>query len=115
MLHKNYDRNGSVEKKILVVNLKGFGAKTNWLAVNHQSQSDSDSLTLNEDSLQWIRGVRIAYKILVWDPLGSRSLANPGRYEDAVNTLFGNWEVRMRGGWKRLLMLFRSGCQRCWT
>jgi hypothetical protein len=29
MLHKNYDRNGSVEKKILVVNLKGFGAKTN--------------------------------------------------------------------------------------
>jgi hypothetical protein len=35
--HKNYDRKGSVEKKNLVVNLKGLGAKTNRLAVNRQS------------------------------------------------------------------------------
>jgi hypothetical protein len=40
VLHKNYDRKGSVAKKkkiSLVVNLKGLGAKTNWLAVNRQS------------------------------------------------------------------------------
>jgi hypothetical protein len=29
MLHKNYDRKGSVAKKSLVVILKGLGAKTN--------------------------------------------------------------------------------------
>jgi hypothetical protein len=29
MLHTDYDRKGSVEKKSLVVNLKGLGAKTN--------------------------------------------------------------------------------------
>jgi hypothetical protein len=29
MLHKDYDRKGSVENKPLVVNLKGLGAKTN--------------------------------------------------------------------------------------
>jgi hypothetical protein len=29
MLHKDYDRNGSVEKISLVVSLKGLGAKTN--------------------------------------------------------------------------------------
>jgi hypothetical protein len=34
MLHKNYDFKLSVEKKILVVNLKGLVAKTNGLAVN---------------------------------------------------------------------------------
>jgi hypothetical protein len=27
MLHKDYDRKGSAEKKSLVVGLKGFGAK----------------------------------------------------------------------------------------
>jgi hypothetical protein len=38
VLHKDYDRNGSVEeKKSLVVSLKGLGAKTNLLAVNRQS------------------------------------------------------------------------------
>jgi hypothetical protein len=37
MLHKDYDDNGSVEKKILVVSLKGLGAKTSWLALNRQS------------------------------------------------------------------------------
>jgi hypothetical protein len=39
MLHKDYDFKGSVEheKKTLVVNLKGLGAKMNQLAVNHQS------------------------------------------------------------------------------
>jgi hypothetical protein len=37
MLHKGYDRKGSVEKKILVVNLKGLGAKTNCLPENCQS------------------------------------------------------------------------------
>jgi hypothetical protein len=38
MLHKDYDRKGSVEKiKSLVVNLKGLGAKTNLLVVNRQS------------------------------------------------------------------------------
>jgi hypothetical protein len=36
MLHKDYNCKGSVEKKSLVVNLKGFGAKINWLAVNRQ-------------------------------------------------------------------------------
>jgi hypothetical protein len=29
MLHKGYDRKGSVEKKSLVVNLKGLGTKMN--------------------------------------------------------------------------------------
>jgi hypothetical protein len=29
VLHKDYDRKGSVEKKSLVVSLKGLGAKTN--------------------------------------------------------------------------------------
>jgi hypothetical protein len=29
MFHNDYDSNGSVEKKSLVVNLKGLGAKTN--------------------------------------------------------------------------------------
>jgi hypothetical protein len=29
MLHKDYDRKGSVKKKALVVILKGLGAKTN--------------------------------------------------------------------------------------
>jgi hypothetical protein len=37
MLHKDHDRKGSVAKKSLVVILKGFGAKANWLAVNRQS------------------------------------------------------------------------------
>jgi hypothetical protein len=36
MLHKDYGRRGSFEKKPLVVNLKGLGAKTNWLPVNRQ-------------------------------------------------------------------------------
>jgi hypothetical protein len=43
MLLKDYDRKGSFEKKSFVVNFKGLGVKTNSLAVNHQSQSDSDS------------------------------------------------------------------------
>jgi hypothetical protein len=43
MLHKDYDRKGSV-KKYLVVGLKGLDAKTNWLAVNCQSPDfDLDS------------------------------------------------------------------------
>jgi hypothetical protein len=29
MLHKNYNRKCSIEKKLLAVNLKGLGAKTN--------------------------------------------------------------------------------------
>jgi hypothetical protein len=29
MLHKDYDRKGSVEEKTLVVDLKGLGAKKN--------------------------------------------------------------------------------------
>jgi hypothetical protein len=37
MLHKDYNRKCSGQKKILVVGLKGFGTKTNWLAVNRQS------------------------------------------------------------------------------
>jgi hypothetical protein len=32
MLHKDYDRKCS-EKNLLVVSLKGLGAKTNWLAL----------------------------------------------------------------------------------
>jgi hypothetical protein len=43
MLRKDYDRKGSVAKKSLVVSLKGFDAKTNWLAGNRQSLSNSDS------------------------------------------------------------------------
>jgi hypothetical protein len=43
MLHKDYDRKGSVEENSLVVSLKGLGAKTNCLAVNRQSLSNSDS------------------------------------------------------------------------
>jgi hypothetical protein len=37
MLHKDYDREGSVEKKSFIVSLKGLDAKMNWLAVNRQS------------------------------------------------------------------------------
>jgi hypothetical protein len=38
------DRKGSVaKKKTLVVILKILGAKTNWLVVNGQSQSNCDS------------------------------------------------------------------------
>jgi hypothetical protein len=37
MLHKDYDSKGSVEKKSLVVILKGLGANMNWFAVNRQS------------------------------------------------------------------------------
>jgi hypothetical protein len=37
MLHKGYDRKGSVEKKSLVLILIGLGAKTKCLAVNRQS------------------------------------------------------------------------------
>jgi hypothetical protein len=33
MLHKEYDRKGSVKKITLVVKFKGLGAKTNCLAV----------------------------------------------------------------------------------
>jgi hypothetical protein len=43
MLHKDYDRKGSVEKKTVVVNLKELGAKVNWLTVNCESYSNSDS------------------------------------------------------------------------
>jgi hypothetical protein len=42
ILHRDYDHKGSVEKKSLVVSLKGLGAKTNWLAVNRQPQSNFD-------------------------------------------------------------------------
>jgi hypothetical protein len=42
MLHKNYDRKGSVAKETLVVSLEGLGAKTNWLEVNRQSYITSD-------------------------------------------------------------------------
>jgi hypothetical protein len=49
-----------LQKKILVVILKGLGAKTNCFAVNRQSQSDSDS---DSDSELWLdpvwRGVGI--------------------------------------------------------
>jgi hypothetical protein len=37
MLHKDYYRKSSVEKKNLVVSLKGLDAKTKWLTVNRQS------------------------------------------------------------------------------
>jgi hypothetical protein len=37
MLHKGYYCRSSVEKKILVVGLKGLDAKMNWLPVNRQS------------------------------------------------------------------------------
>jgi hypothetical protein len=37
MLHKDYNRKGSAEKKSLVVNLEGLVAETIRLAVNRQS------------------------------------------------------------------------------
>jgi hypothetical protein len=37
MLRKDYDRKCLVEKKLLVVILKGLVTKTNWLAVNRYS------------------------------------------------------------------------------
>jgi hypothetical protein len=37
MLHKDYDRKGSVEEESLVVSLKGLDAKMKWLVVNRQS------------------------------------------------------------------------------
>jgi hypothetical protein len=37
MLHKDYESKYPVEKKMLVVSLKGLVAKTNRLAVNSQS------------------------------------------------------------------------------
>jgi hypothetical protein len=45
MLHKDYDHKGSVEKN-LVVSLKELGARTNWSAVNLQSQSNSNTIYL---------------------------------------------------------------------
>jgi hypothetical protein len=36
-LYKGYGRRYLIGKKNLAVNLKGLGAKTNWLAVNRQS------------------------------------------------------------------------------
>jgi hypothetical protein len=42
MLHKDYYRRSSVEKKMLVVGLKGLDAKTNRLAVNRQSLRNFD-------------------------------------------------------------------------
>jgi hypothetical protein len=45
MLHKDYDRKGSVEKKIMVVGIKVLDGKKNWLAVNRQLWSNSDSDT----------------------------------------------------------------------
>jgi hypothetical protein len=40
MLHKDQYRKISIEKKTLVVSLKGPDAKTNWLAANPQSQNN---------------------------------------------------------------------------
>jgi hypothetical protein len=37
MLHKGYDRKGSVAKKTVVVILKRLATNTNWLAVIRQS------------------------------------------------------------------------------
>jgi hypothetical protein len=45
-LHKDYDRNGSVAKQILIVSLEGLGAKTNWLEVT----SDFDSVRVESES-----------------------------------------------------------------
>jgi hypothetical protein len=42
-----------LQKTSLIVSLKGSGAKTNWLAVNHQSLSNSDS---DSDSDSWGTG-----------------------------------------------------------
>jgi hypothetical protein len=44
MLHKDYDREESIStKKVLVVSHRRLDAKTNRLAVNHQSESNYDS------------------------------------------------------------------------
>jgi hypothetical protein len=60
MVHKDYGGNGSVakKKKSLVVSLKGPGAKTNWLVVNHQSwskcDSDSGSELVSHETEVWV-------------------------------------------------------------
>jgi hypothetical protein len=36
LLHKDYERKGSVAKTNLFMSLKGLGAKTDWLAINLQ-------------------------------------------------------------------------------
>jgi hypothetical protein len=44
MLHKDYDRKGSVAKQeSLVVRLKGLDIKKNWLEANGQPSTNSDS------------------------------------------------------------------------
>jgi hypothetical protein len=57
MLCKEYYRKSSVEKKSLVVGLKGLDAKTNWLVVNHQSWSnfdfDNELSPVEADSNTW--------------------------------------------------------------
>jgi hypothetical protein len=52
LIYKDYERKVSVGKKTLVVNLKGLGVKTNWLAVNHQPESNtaSDSELVSRES-----------------------------------------------------------------
>jgi hypothetical protein len=50
---KGYARKSSLERKSLDVILKGLGAKTNLLAVNRQSKSNSDSDSVFEVLNQW--------------------------------------------------------------
>jgi hypothetical protein len=53
--HRDYECKCSVEKRILVVIVKGLVAKTNWLAVKRQSYSNSDSDSDSElvSAVQW--------------------------------------------------------------
>jgi hypothetical protein len=57
MLHKNYNRKWSVGKTILVVGLKGLGARTTWLAVNCQTWSNTHSfLTVGGEGQKFCMG-----------------------------------------------------------
>jgi hypothetical protein len=52
MLHKDYYHKSSNEKTF-VMHLKGLDAKTNWLAVNRQSKSNSDSNSEGAEPREW--------------------------------------------------------------
>jgi hypothetical protein len=63
MIHKDYDSKVSVEKKTLVVSLKEFGTKTDWLTINQPSQSNSYS---NRPFLSSERAPHVSKLTTVW-------------------------------------------------
>jgi hypothetical protein len=89
MLHTDYNRKFSVTK-MLVVSLKGLVAKTNWLAVNRQAESNSDSDSSWEIESSFVRRwpvgnweLRISSSVELWK----------GVWEEmALELGVGNWE-----------------------